>query len=194
MKTHTNSIPHYLAPASSTALVDFLASSPPPSSPYANASSAATHRSHTTNRSLSPNYANDPFRHHPGSEISHPGHPTNRDASGSFDGRSEFSPISTDFPQRSKTTLGGGEKRGWKKVFGGGGSRKKGGKVMTEAMLNGGERVEKSKGKRKKDGSSSGCGEGGSAEAVRNGSGSGGGFMGVGRDGVWISRKNFLKT
>ena len=167
----TNNTPFYLNPASSTALIDFLASTPPPSpphpgrrvdSPSSNAKDSLSNRTYTTN----------PYPRH------------------------QTSPPPPGPGSRSMTHLGiAGEeeakRKGWKKVFGG--------------TIKGGKRVDREKsGKKKVDmprarwgrdpvvntnGNGSATGGGGSA-----GKGGDEGFVGMGRDGVWISRKNFLKT
>lgn len=87
------------------------------------------------------------------------------------------------------------KKKGWKKVFGGGKSTKKPGvsdglglrlgkkskrgrfNINENSMVNGGATV-------------NGVGEGGGAGGVQTEDG----FVGMGTDGVWISRKNFVKT
>lgn len=90
------------------------------------------------------------------------------------------------------------KRKGWKKVFGG--------------TIKGGKRVDREKsGKMKKADNSSRVRWGrdpvGNINGNLNGNGDAGGgsgggkagkgeegFVGMGRDGVWISRKNFLKT
>ena len=166
--TATNNTPFYLNPASSTALIDFLASTPPPSPPHPGKrvdSPSSNANDYMTNRT----YTTSPPPPAPGS--------------------------------RSMTNLGiAGEeeakRKGWKKVFGG--------------TIKGGKRVDREKsGKKKADvpsrvrwgrdpvvntngnGSANAGGKSGGASA---GKGVEEGFVGMGRDGVWISRKNFLKT
>lgn len=90
--------------------------------------------------------------------------------------------------KRGTTSASGAEKKaGWKKVFGGG-------KGTKERGFRGGFSARGKKGKL------SGNMD---VEAVMNGVGPPGGeggephpgaFMGVGKDGVWISKKNFLKA
>jgi len=85
-------------------------------------------------------------------------------------------------------------RKGWKKMFGVGKSAKK------TNLLNGGKSVN---GKKKKAEFSKG-GDGNDAALDRVGAGPGGinpmgmqcdgGFVGMGPDGNWISRKNFVKT
>lgn len=180
----TSNTPFYLNPASSTALIDFLATTPPPSPP---------HPGIKLNRDLTPSPA-------PTSSASaffnRPFLPNNYN-----DG--EASPPPPAPGSRSMTHLGrinSGEidrekaKKGWKKMFGVGKSGKK------KNMLNGGKPVN---GKKKKvdlskvgdisndmiDGMDGGPGEGNPL-----GMQSDGGFVGMGPDGNWISRKNFMKT
>jgi len=86
-------------------------------------------------------------------------------------------------------------KKGFKKFFGGGTRKGKNGKVPpTEGLSlvipeSDRYRTKKRSGKKGETSESAGTNEG-----KKEGEGDGGGFMGVGRDGVWISRKNFLKT
>ena len=170
--TATNNTPFYLNPASSTALIDFLASTPPPSpphpgkrvdSPSSNAKDFMSHRTYTTNPYLRAQGESSPPPPCPGS--------------------------------RSMTNLGiAGEeeakRKGWKKVFGG--------------TIKGGKRVDRGKsGKKKVDVPKARWGRDPVVNTNGNGSAPGGGsagnggdegFVGMGKDGVWISRKNFLKT
>lgn len=95
-------------------------------------------------------------------------------------------------------------KKGWKKVFGGGG---KGGKKMNLGIggksVNGGKKKKVDVSKRG-DANVAVVNGVGTAPAGVNGAGEGAGgamatqtesgFVGMGKDGVWISRKNFLKT
>jgi hypothetical protein len=93
-------------------------------------------------------------------------------------------------------------KKGFKKFFGGVGTRKaKNGKApRTEGLAlvipeHDRYRTKKRSGKKGEKGEKSEKSESaGAIEGKKEGEGEGSGFMGVGRDGVWISRKNFLKT
>lgn len=182
--TATNNTPFYLNPASSQALLDFLASTPPSSPP------------------------------HPGTKTE-PGTPATPSA-GAFFNRAytatenrggESSPPppfavgrekgSMDPPSRTKTGDGNTrEKKGWKKLFGGG-SRK------MEKQTNEVSSSKELKQKRKRDYRknvelSQVYGVGTGAQSVDGRIGDVGkdsiGYMGLGKDGVWISRKNFSKT
>ena len=182
--TATNNTPFYLNPASSQALLDFLASTPPPSPP------------------------------HPGTRTE-PGTPATSSA-GAFFNRAhtatekrggEFSPTppfavgrergSMDAPPRAKTGDGNTrEKRGWKKIFGAGGGK-------MEKQINGASGNKEMKQKKKRDYRknvelSQVYGVATGAQSVDGRIGDGGkdpsGYMGLGKDGVWISRKNFLKA
>lgn len=182
--TATNNTPFYLNPASSQALLDFLASTPPPSPP------------------------------HPGTKTE-PGTPATASA-GAFFNRAyiatenrggESSPPppfavgrgkgSMDALPRAKTGDGiTREKKGWKKIFGGGGGK-------TEKQINGVNGSMEMKQKKKRDYRknvelSQVYGVGTGAQSVDGRIGDvgkdGSGYMGLGKDGVWISRKNFSKT
>ena len=166
--TATNNTPFYLNPASSTALIDFLASTPPPSPP------------------------------HPGKRVDSPS--SNAKEYMTNNRTYTASPPPPGPGSRSMTNLGlAGEeeakRKGWKKVFGG--------------TIKGGKRMDREKsGKKKADVSSrvrwgrdpvgNMNGNGRVDAGGKSGAGGGGkgdeGFVGMGKDGVWISRKNFLKT
>lgn len=88
------------------------------------------------------------------------------------------------------------EKKGWKKIFGGGGGK-------TEKQINGVNGSMEMKQKKKRDYRknvelSQVYGVGTGAQSVDGRIGDvgkdGSGYMGLGKDGVWISRKNFSKT
>ena len=81
----------------------------------------------------------------------------------------------------------GAQKKGWKKVFGGTikGARKNSG----GGSKSGKKKFDVSRGRWGKD-----LVVNGNGAANGRGKGEDGGFVGVGSDGVWISRKNFLKT
>ena len=177
--TATNNTPFYLNPASSQALLDFLASTPPPSPP------------------------------HPGTKTE-PGTPAaflNRAYIGTENRGGESSPPppfavgrgkgSMDAPQRAKTgDSSTKEKRRWKKIFGGGGEK-------MEKQTNGVSDRKEMKQRQKRDYRknvelSQVYGVGTGAKSVDGRIGDvgkdGSGYMGLGKDGVWISRKNFSKT
>lgn len=178
--TATSNTPFYLNPASSQALLDFLASTPPPSPPqpgtrtepgtpaigvFANRAHAATEKD--SGESSPP----PPF------------------AVGRERG-------SMDALPRAKTGDGTArEKKGWKKIFGGGGKMER----QTDGT-NGGKEMKQKKKRdyRKNVQLSQVYGVGTGAQSVDGRIGDVGkdpsGYMGLGRDGVWISRKNFLKT
>ena len=87
------------------------------------------------------------------------------------------------------------KRKGWKKVFGG---TIKGGKRM-DREKSGKKKVDVSKGRWGRDPvvntNGNGTARGGSAHGGGSaGKGGDEGFVGMGKDGVWISRKNFLKT
>ena len=175
--TATNNTPFYLNPTSSTALMEFLASTPPPSPP------------------------------HPGNRVDSPSSNTQ-----SFLNNRSYtaSPPPPGPGSRSMTNLGtvvhgeGEEeavkKKGWKKVFGG---TIKGHKRM-DREKSGKKKTDMPKGRWGRDpvavasthgnGTANGGGSGGGGGTGSAGKGGDEGFMGMGKDGVWISRKNFLKT
>ena len=182
--TATNNTPFYLNPASSQALLDFLASTPPPSPP------------------------------HPGTRTD-PGSPATP-SKGAFFKRAyvatekrggESSPTppfavgtegaSMDAPPGAKVGDGATrEKKGWKKIF-------RGGAGKTEKQVDGasGGKEMKQKKKRdfrKNDQLSQVYGVGTGAQSVDGRIGDAGedpsGYMGLGKNGVWISRKNFQKA
>lgn len=173
-------MPFYLNPASSTALVDFLASSPPPSPPM------ASHRdqNHVTQPAASTTdvtYNNMIDRNHTAS----PPPPA--------PGRSRFGLLSastTDLRSGTPNGFRGGSNQkkvlGWKKMFGGQPKAPK-------------ERKEKSGRKFIQWGRDPPPDEGalygfGNGKVLDKDKERDGGFMGVGKDGVWISRKNFVRT
>ncbi len=182
--TATNNTPFYLNPASSQALLDFLASTPPPSPPH-----PGTRTEPTTPATASA------------------GAFFNRDYVATENRGGESSPPppfavgrgrgSADALPRAKTGDGHTrEKKGWKKLFGGGGGR-------MEKQMNGPSGSKEIKQKKKRDYRknvelSQVYGVGTGAQSVDGRIGDVGkdssGYMGLGKDGVWISRKNFLKT
>lgn len=175
----TNNTPFYLNPISSAALIDFLASTPPPSPPGRRAQSQVTRGNKTKERS-------GPFSIFPSSSSPVPPSPGGRATSALN--------ISRDGAKHAATNSSPAEsKKGFKKFFGSvGGKKAKGGKGTTAEGLSlvipehDRYRTKKRTGKK---GESAGA-----IEGKKEGESEGGGFMGVGKDGVWISRKNFLKT
>lgn len=177
--TATNNTPFYLNPASSQALLDFLASTPPPSPP------------------------------HPGTKTE-PGTPAaffNRAYLATENRGGESSPPppfavgrgrgSMDALPRAKTGDGSTrEKKGWKKIFGGGGGKME--KQMSDASDRKEMKQKKKRDYRKNVELSQVYGVGTGAKSVDGRIGDVGkdssGYMGLGKDGVWISRKNFSKT
>ena len=182
--TATNNTPFYLNPASSQALLDFLASTPPPSPP------------------------------HPGTRTD-PGSPATP-SKGTFfkrayvateKRRGESSPIppfavgkeggSMDAPPRAKVGDGGTrEKKGWKKIF-------RGGAGKTEKQVDGASGGKEMKQKKKRDLRTNDqldqvYGVGAGAQSVDGRIGDAGkdpsGYMGLDKNGVWISKENFQKT
>ena len=183
----TNNTPFYLNPISSAALIDFLASTPPPSPPgnHARSPSDQTGRK---NKGAKKDRSG-PFSIFPSSQA--PGSPGGRAVTAlniPRDGsKTKTAPtVANSSPAENK--------KGFKKFFGGVGSKKaKVGKSSTTEDLSlvipehDRYRTKKRTGKK---GESAGANE-----SKKEGEGEGGGgFMGVGKDGVWISRKNFLKT
>ena len=79
------------------------------------------------------------------------------------------------------------QKKGWKKVFGG--TIKGARKNSNEGTKPGKKKLDMSRSRRGKEPVVNG-----NAPANGRGKGEDGGFVGMGSDGVWISRKNFVKT
>ena len=216
-KMSTNNTPIYLNPVSSSALIDFLASTPPPSPPARRAQSPTLLKSRGNYGPVGKHAG--PFSIFPSnSRPASPGGKILAALNTKLDGgpeKSVTSPTTT-----TTTTSAVTEKKGWKKVFGGSSSKKSkgGGAKAGTGTGTGGEspvllkdpeptaekyRSKKSsarKGQHKKQGSEDAA----VAAGAQNGVGrettttttpdGGSGFMGVGKDGVWISRKNFLRT
>ncbi|CAF9903118.1 MAG: hypothetical protein ALECFALPRED_000137 [Alectoria fallacina] len=181
--TATNNTPFYLNPASSQALLDFLASTPPPSPPHAGTKTEpGTPATASTGGFFNRTYISTENR---GGESS----PPPPFAVGRERG-------SMDALPRAKTGDGiTREKKRWKKIFGGGGK--------TEKQTNGGSGSKEMKQKKKRDYRKNaelsqvyGVGTGAQSVDGRIGDAGkdGGGYMGLGKDGVWISKKNFVKT
>ena len=180
--TATNNTPFYLNPASSQTLRDFLASTPPPSPPHpgtrTDPSSPATHSKGTFfNRA----YLATEKR---GGESS----PTPP-----FGVRREGG--SMEAPPRAKVGDGGiREKKGWKKIF-------RGGAGKADKQVDGASGAKEMKQKKNKrdlqrhDELSQVYGVGTGAQSVDGRIGDAekdpSGYIGLGKDGMWLSRKNF---
>ena len=182
----TNNTPFYLNPVSSTALIDFLASTPPPSPPVRGAQSPFDQGARA-NREPRKEHSG-PFKIFPSSPA--PPSPGGRAmaslniARGS--GKNRIAPSSMNSSPAEN-------KKGLKKFFGGVGMKKaKQSKAMSTEEL-GLEAPQQDRYRTKKrTGKKGDCIE--ASAGKKEGEGEGSGFMGVGKDGVWISRKNFLKT
>ena len=155
-------VQNFTNPASSTALIEFLAASPP-STPHPPQTAASTYSAYSSATS-----ASDIYRRNHSEPSSSPAPPA--------PGGVAMVPRNT--VREEARAL---ERRGWKKkVFGAGHRRTKSGKGIQSEM------EDASEGRKKRQrvpgivGPEIGGGESG--------------FMGVGKDGVWISRKNFLKA
>lgn len=213
----TNNIPFYLNPVSSAALIDFLASTPPPSPPHAQRSNTDPKAFDTQN--LYNNYSveagKSPVPPGPGGM---PMLPLNL---------SQASPRNKPGTQ----TVRESKKPGWRKMFGAKGEKKSSSKPAPAPAPIASDCVKETKPKRKKaegakkktekvpttkKGSMENSifkmtGMNFSRATVKddeemsqvdstvgsrsvNGNGTGQSFMGMGKDGMWISRKNFLRT
>ena len=191
----TNNIPFYLNPVSSAALTDFLASTPPPSPPHPPRSNTDPNAFDTQN--LYRNYRTDN-----GSSPVPPG-----------PGGMPMLPLSLAQagPRNASTVSPATEnkKAGWKKMFG----AKIGGKTSGTTLLSREETTKALKQKQKKakkEKREDGAGKteksekaNGHAKGMHRGFGLGNenfmnlskeSFFGMGKDGVWLSRKNFAKT
>lgn len=188
----TNSTPDYLNPISSAAFIDFLASTPPPTPP-------GRHSHSPYNQAIRDN--DGPTKEHSGSFSIFPSSP----APPSPGGRAMASLINPRVglngvpPPTIAAASPVENKKGFKKFFGGVGTRKaKNGKAPpTEGLAlvipeHDRYRTKKRSGKKGDKGEKSESA--GAIDSKKEGEGEGSGFMGVGKDGVWISRKNFLKT
>ena len=180
-----NGTPVYLKPVSSAALIDFLASTPPPSPPKNQAKSTTILKSRGTF---------GPAGKHSGGFSIFPSSPrlmspaTGRPM-GSLNNSIDAATSATT-PASPNT-----EKKGWKKVFKGGSKKSKSGKEdgvpdLMESPEPEKYRAKKKSGKEHKKQCSNDAIQNGAGRATPDSSG----FMGVGKDGVWISRKNFLRT
>ena len=183
-KTSTTTTPIYLNPVSSTALIDFLASTPPPSPPGRRAKSPTILKSRG-------NYG--PIGKHSGPFSIFPSSPRLASSGGKV-----LAALDTDLdgaksvPASASATSG---KKGWKKVFSGSSKKPKGDKSESPVLLKSPElekpkKKKKSSGKEHKKQASEDNTQNGAERVIPDSSG----FMGVGKDGVWISRKNFLRT
>lgn len=199
----TNNTPFYLNPVSSAALIDFLASTPPSTPPGHRAHSPANLVG-TGNHGPTDKHVG-PFSIFPSS--SRPSSPGGR-ALAALNVRREGTRTMTAPAAASASP--NESKKGFKKFFGGSGMKKskatkqeKPEKQDKQDTLEGlglvipepeRYRTKKRTGMKghKKSGSK------GEADVKKQGPNGEtkeeGGFMGVGKDGVWISRKNFLKT
>ena len=182
----TNNTPFYLNPVSSTALIDFLASTPPPSPPVRRAQPPFDQGARA-NRGPKKEHSG-PFKVFPSSPA--PPSPGGRAmaplkiARGS--GKKKIAPSSMNSSPAEN-------KKGFKRFFGGVSMKKaKQSKTLSTEEL-GLDAPQQDRYKTKKR-----TGKKGdrieASEGKKEGEGDGSGFMGVGKDGVWISRKNFLKT
>ena len=172
-------MPFYLNPASSTALVDFLASSPPPSPPH------APHRDDV--ETPQPAASTTDVTYHTIIDRNHTASPPPPPP-----GRSRFGLLSastTDLRNGALNGFRGGDRKkslGWKKMFSGQPKPPK-------------ERKERS-GKKFIQWGRDPPADGGRGHEYGNDNmldrekERDGGFMGVGKDGVWISKKNFVRT
>ena len=171
----------YIKPVSSTALIDFLKSTPPPSPPGSRAKSPTILKSRGNYGPIGKH--SGPFSIFPSSPP--PPSPGGRAmASLNMSGDVSKSIITATSPAT--------EKRGWKKVFSGGSKKPKSGKGADVPVLMKDPEPEKYRAKKKghKKQRSEDTAQNGTERVTTDGSG----FMGVGKDGVWISRKNFLRT
>ena len=178
--TNPKQTPFYLNPASSSALIDFLATTPPPSPPHGVPRGTMSTEPGTPQTASTTGFFNRPFI--PRNNVASPPPP----APGVLPG-APWSASTNDLGNGSINGTAIGQQKkpsGWKKVFGGsklpkdrkertGKRRINWGKDATAEGLEGlgfsnGKKVDK--------------------EKDRDGD-----FMGVGNDGVWISRKNFVR-
>ena len=171
----------YIKPVSPTALIDFLKSTPPPSPPENCAKSPTITKSRGNYGAVGKHAG--PFSIFPSSPPPpSPGGRAMASLNMSGDG-------SKSIPTATSPTTG---KKGWKKVFGGGSKKPKSGKGADVPVLMNNPEPEKYRAKKKghKKQRSEDNAQNGAERVTPDGSG----FMGVGKDGVWISRKNFLRT
>ena len=176
--TATNNTPFYLNPASSQALLDFLASTPPPSPPHPGTRTEPGSPATTSTGT----FFNRPYTEtekRRGDSSPNPPFAVGREG-GNMNG-----------PARTKTGDGDTrEKKGWKKIF-------RGGAGKPDKQVNGVSGSKEMKQKKKKDPRNQVYGVGAGAQSVDGRIGDTGkdtSYMGLGRDGNWISKKNFQKT
>ena len=187
----TNNTPFYLNPVSSTALIDFLASTPPPTPPGRRARSP-TNVANEGNHGQTGKHAG-PFSIFPSSfRPSNPGGRALTSLNIPREGQKATSATGAPSPSPHEN------KKGFKKFFGGGVTRKAKGAKQGPVEGLGLVLPEHDRYRTKKRTGMKGHKKGGSkeeAEVKKEAiTGEEGGFMGVGKDGVWISKKNFLKT
>ena len=188
----TNNTPIYFNPVSSTALIDFLATTPPPS---------------PGRRARSPVKPADKEKHGPADKHSGPFSIFPSSFRPSSPGVRALASLNIPrdgqkaIPARGATSASPNEnKKGFKKFFGGGGTKKAKGTKQDGMQELGLVIPEHERYRTKKRTGMKGHKKGRSKDeeevkVKKEGtSGEDGGFMGVGKDGVWISRKNFLKT
>ena len=196
--TSPTAAPFYLNPASSTALVDFLSTSPPPSPPLA-------HPGTRTEPGTPVGETSTPFFNRPHVPAARPGEasPPPPAPGSSRGGRSEPSPWGRDegraMTMQSSVPEGlvGTEQKVRK---GSAGTLKTRFLKMREKVETGRLRDKDRKKQSEKMELGNGNGSAGSPKRADSTDpdggpgGAGGGFMGVGKDGNWISRKNFVKS
>lgn len=207
--TSPTAAPFYLNPASSTALVDFLSTSPPPSPPLPHTGGTRTEPGTPAGQST-PAFFNRSFMPptRPGEASPPPPAPGSSRGGGR---RDEPAPWERD--ESRAMTMQSSVPEG---LLGGAGPsavenkvRKGSAGTLKTRFLKMREKVEtgriRDKEKKKERLGSNGNNGNGNASSAGGGSpradstdpadaaGTGGGFMGVGKDGNWISRKNFVK-
>jgi hypothetical protein len=177
----TSNTPFYLNPASSSALIEFLATTPPQSPPHPG---TKLNRDLTHSPELpSPTGAffNRPFvvkGYQDGEASPPPPAPGSR-------GTNHSGRVNSGDIEREKV------KKGWKKIFGVGKGAKKSNPVNGAKPVKGKKKkVETPKGGKATDATLKEVGPDTEGSNMRSDSG----FVGVGPDGNWISRKNFAKT
>lgn len=206
-KASADNIPIYLNPASSTALGDFLGSRHPPSSPHPGTQvypSAEKHGSPPAGFEISGDHANTTSAQ-PIVPVLQQSTSSTTALPSSHNETPALPPESqTDLPRLTPSSPLVEKRPKWKKVFGSrGAARQKPPKTRPEVVIVG--KGEWYKIERKKKGHESSKGSTDLKDAISepkpvNENPPAGtatveaGFMGVGKDGVWISRKNFVKT
>ena len=178
--TDPKQTPFYLNPASSSALVDFLATTPPPSPPHGVPRGTMSTEPGTPQTASTTGFFNRPFI--PRNNVASPPPP----APGVLP-RAPWSASTNDLGNGSVNGLGVGLQKktsGWKKVFGGSKMPKDRKERTGKRRINWGKDATAEG----LEGLGFGNGKKGDKEKDRDGD-----FMGVGNDGVWISRKNFVR-